>query len=160
MEPEKFPAPTSPRGSVLTASRMSKPGSQSDAQALLEALGGDGSPGHQPPLSSWDEARRLQAVSWSQQHLGRCVWMRLGGMGSWLSSALALISGSWSPLPPGGKMLGPRCWKSPSFQLALPSSTGFLCSLTSQPPALPSEKSLLQFSQLPVLPPPRRMCCY
>lgn len=69
-------APTSSRGSVLTASCVSNSGSRSDTQALNEAPGGP-----QPHFLLGTRPGVL-----SQQHLGRSVCMQLAD-GCWLSSA-------------------------------------------------------------------------
>ncbi|XP_055264584.1 uncharacterized protein LOC129544724 [Moschus berezovskii] len=131
--PDSF-APASPRGSVLTASCGSNSGSRSDAQARNEVPGGP-----QPPVSSGTRP----GVP-SQPHLGRSIHMQSVD-GCWLSSALVLMSGSWSPSQEGvWSVVGiPRGFLS-----------GALPSPSPVPRFLSCWKALLQFSHLSALSPP------
>ena len=83
----------------------------------------------------------------SQQHLGRCIRIQSVD-GCWLSPALALMSGSWSPFPP-------TWWEGVWSIAGIPRGflSGALPSPSLVPQPLPSWKSLLLFSHLSVLSP-------
>lgn len=84
----------------------------------------------------------------SQQHLGRCIRVQSVD-GRWLSPALALMSGSWSPFPA-------TRWEGVWSIAGIPRGflSGALPSPSPVPRPLPSWKSLLPFSHLSVLSPP------
>lgn len=90
----------------------------------------------------------------SQQHLGRCIRMQSVD-GCWLSPALALMSGSWSPFPP--HLVGRRlvhCWDPQRLPFR-----GSSLSLSGPPASALLEVPAPVFSLVSTLP-SSRMCCY